>query len=76
MRGNPIDMQDSGEVPYDVPVADAVEQQRPADSVPDEEDALDDQGRGVPLESSASDWQEQQQTVDLDPEFEDFDHDR
>ncbi|ODQ95892.1 hypothetical protein [Mycolicibacterium holsaticum] len=66
-------MQDR-EVPYDVPVADAVEQQRPADSVPDDEDAPLGQDRSVPLESSASDWQEQQQTVDLDPDLERFDY--
>lgn len=67
-------MQDSEEVPYDVPVADAVDQQRPADPVPDDEDTADDQDRSVPLESSASDWQEQQQSVDLDPDREGFDY--
>jgi hypothetical protein len=48
-----------GGFPDDVPVADAVEQQQTtADSVPDE-----DPGRGVPLEATASDWQEQRDTV-------------
>ena len=44
-------MHDSEEIPDDVPVADAVEQQRPVDPVPDEEPAAhppDD----VPLEAA------------------------
>ena len=48
-------MQDSEELPDDVPVADAVEQQR------------------MPLEAAPPDWQEQLETVELDPEFEEFD---
>lgn len=67
-------MQDSEEVPWDVPVVDAVDQQRPAESTPDDEDALDDQDRSVPLEASVSDWQEQQQIADLDPDVEGFDY--
>ena len=59
-------MQDDGILPDDVPVADAVEQQRPAtDPVPDE--AVESPG-DPPLEATASDWQEQRETVDLDPE--------
>ena len=59
-------MQDDGILPDDVPVADAVEQQRPAtDPVPDE--AVESPG-DWPLEATASDWQEQRETVDLDPE--------
>jgi hypothetical protein len=59
-------MRDSdGLFPDDVPVADAVEQQQPtADSPPDDPES------GVPLEASASDWQEQQETVLIDPELE------
>jgi hypothetical protein len=59
-------MQDDGILPDDVPVADAVEQQRPAtDPLPDE--AVEPPG-DPPLEASASDWLGQQETVDLDPE--------
>ena len=55
-----------GVFPDDVPVADAVEQQQPtADSPPDEEPESD-----VPLEAAASDWQEQRETVLIDPELE------
>lgn len=55
-----------GLFPDDVPVADAVEQQQPtADSPPEE-----DRESGVPLEATASDWQEQQETVLIDPELE------
>ena len=57
-------MQDDGDLPDDVPVADAVEQQRPAtDPVPDGE-AVGPPG-DLPLEASASDWQEQRETVDI-----------
>jgi hypothetical protein len=60
-------MRDSdGVFPDDVPVADAVEQQQTTtDSVPDE-----DPGSGVPLEATASDWQEHRETVLIDPELE------
>jgi hypothetical protein len=52
-----------GGLPDDVPVADAVEQQQPtADYPPDQ----DPEG-GVPLEATASDWQEQRETVLIDP---------
>jgi hypothetical protein len=59
-------MRDSdGVLPDEVPVADAVEQQQPtADSPPD-----DDPESGVPLEATASDWQEQRETVLIDPEL-------
>jgi hypothetical protein len=67
-------MDDSdGAFPDDVPVADAVEQQRPTGESPsDDEDsatsrlAEDD----VPLEANVSDWQEQRESVRGDPEFE------
>jgi len=61
--------------PDDVPVADAVEQQRPtADSSPDEDyaPALQPDSE-MPLETTASDWQEQQESVLIDPEFEEPD---
>lgn len=70
-------MQDSEDVPDEVPVADAVEQQRPpTDSVPDEEEVADEATDDVPLETTPSDWQEQHQTVDPDPHLEGFDYDR
>jgi hypothetical protein len=61
-------MRDSdGVFPDDVPVADAVEPQQPTTaSRPDE-----DPESGVPLEATASDWQEQRETVLIDPELED-----
>ena len=64
-----------GRLPDDVPVADAVEQQRPtADSSPDEHHASSWQPESdVPLEATPADWQEQQETVVLDPEFEEPD---
>jgi hypothetical protein len=65
-------MQDSdGVFPDDVPLADAVEQQRPTGDPPSDEDdvpQLDDSD--VPLEATVSDWQEQRETVVIDPEFE------
>jgi hypothetical protein len=63
-----------GVFPDDVPVTDAVEQQRPtADFPPDPEDAVaarpeDD----LPLEASASDWQAQREEVLTDPEYDEF----
>ena len=61
-----------GRFPDDVPVADAVEQQRSTGESPsdDEDDGtsrlVEDE---VPLEATVSDWQEQQQPVIIDPEF-------
>lgn len=58
--------------PDEVPVADAVEQQRPAAEIPDLE-SLDPDERvpmadgGAPLESNESDWHEQHQIVE-DPD--------
>jgi hypothetical protein len=71
--GNPLSMHDSdGTFPDDVPVADAVEQQRPtAGSSSDEDDVLPGD---IPLEATPSDWQEQQESVLMDPEFEEPDH--
>jgi len=61
--------------PDDVPVADAVEQQRPtSDSTADDDNATSWQDESdVPLEAAASDWQEQRETVLIDPEFEEPD---
>jgi len=62
-------MDDSdGPFPDDVPVADAVEQQRPAADLPSD----DEEDTGVPLEAPPSDWQEQHEPVLIDPELEEF----
>jgi hypothetical protein len=61
-------VQDSEDFPDDVPVADAYEQQRtPVEPVLDEE-ASAEPPRDVPLEAPAADWQEQLETVELDPD--------
>ena len=64
-----------GALPDDVPVADAVEQQRPTEGASsDEDEEFSWQPEGdVPLEATASDWQEQQEPVLIDPEFEEPD---
>jgi len=70
--GIPTCMQDSDHLPDDVPVADAVEQQTPVDPIPDEETSAQPPEE-VPLEAAPADWQEQLETVDLDPEFDEAD---
>ena len=66
-------MRDTDELPDDVPVADAVEQQRTAsEPVPDEE-ASAEPPQDAPLEVAAADWQEQLETVELDPELDEID---
>ena len=68
-------MQESEDLPDDVPVADAVEQQRStADPVPDEE-APEEPADDVPLEATDADWQEQRERTDLDPALEEFGRD-
>ena len=68
-RGIPTGMHDCEELPDDVPVADAVEQHRtPVEPVIDEEDSAEPPGE-VPLEAAPADWQEQRETVELDPEL-------
>ena len=68
-------MQESEDLPDDVPVADAVEQQRStADPVPDE-DAPEEPADDVPLEATDADWQEQRERTDLDPALEEFGRD-
>lgn len=51
-----------------MPVADAVEQWHQAAEFPDDDGRAD----GVPLETSASDWQDSGETVPIDPEVEEF----
>jgi hypothetical protein len=66
-------MQDSEQLPDDVPVADAVEQQRtPVEPVPDEEASAEPPAE-PPLEATPADWQEQLKTVELDPELDELD---
>lgn len=61
-------MSESAGLPDDVPVADAVDQQRAArEPAPDEEVSAEVDG-DPPLEATPADWQEQLQTVDLDPD--------
>ena len=65
-------MQDSEAFPDDVPVADAVEQERaPVAEVPDEE-ATVEPSDDLPLEVAPADWQEQREIVDLDPELDEM----
>ncbi len=61
------------DVPDEVPVADAVEQQLPAVSPQaDDGDAVDDGDGEPPLEVGAADWQEQHEDV-IDPDQGEFD---
>lgn len=73
VRGIPIGMQDSDELPDDVPVADAVEQQRAASEPVVDEEASAEPPADAPLEAASADWQEQLETVELDPEYEETD---
>jgi hypothetical protein len=63
-------MQDSEQLPDDVPVADAVEQHRAAREPAIDEEASAQPPQDPPLEVAASDWQEQLETVEVDPEEE------
>jgi hypothetical protein len=62
-------MQDSEEMPDDVPVADAAEQRRTAREPAFDEEESAEAPDDAPLEATAADWQEQRETVDLDPDF-------
>jgi hypothetical protein len=62
-------MQDSEQLPDDVPVADAVEQHRPASEPLCDEEASAEPPQDAPLEVAAADWQEQLETVELDPDL-------
>lgn len=55
-----------GMFPDDVPLADAVEQQRPTRNSSSDDDTgwLDE--NDVPLEATVSDWQEQRETIESD----------
>ncbi|CQD13824.1 hypothetical protein BN1232_02816 [Mycobacterium lentiflavum] len=63
-------MQENGEFPDDVPIADAVEQQRTTgESSSDDDPAAWPDDTDVPLEATDFDWQEQRQMVVDDPDF-------
>lgn len=66
--GTPVGMSDSEGLPDDVPVADAVEQQRAASEPVLDEEAGADSEPNPPLEASPADWQEQLEAVEIDPE--------
>lgn len=61
-------MPDSRPLPDDVPVADAVEQERSSEPEPDD-DVAAGPSDNPPLEAEPADWQEQQETVDLADEY-------
>jgi hypothetical protein len=66
-------MQDSEDLPDDVPIADAVEQHRAASEPVVDEEAAAEPPADAPLEAPSADWQDQLETVELDPEYEDAD---
>jgi hypothetical protein len=66
-------MHDSEELPDDVPLADAVEQHRPPSEPVLDEEASAEPPDEAPLEAPPADWQEQLETVELDPEFDEVD---
>lgn len=55
------------DVPDEVPIADAVEQHRDTVEEAPENEAPEPAANGTPPGQSGSDWQEQAETVDLDP---------
>jgi hypothetical protein len=68
-------MASSENLPDEVPVADAVEQQQAAVDPPlDDEAALEVDEYEPPLEAASPDWQEQrEEAVVIDPELDEFD---
>lgn len=66
-------MQDIERLPDDVPIADAVEQQRERIEPAPDEEASADPPASAPLEATPEDWQEQLETVELDPDFDEID---
>jgi hypothetical protein len=61
-------MHDSEELPDDVPIADAADQQRVVNGPVPDEDAAVEPSSEPPLEASAADWQEQLETIEIDPD--------
>jgi hypothetical protein len=70
------DAMERHDVPEDVSIADAVEQNRDAVEHALDEDAPAPMTVDVPLEASPADWQEQNEIVDLDPYLEESDRER
>lgn len=61
-------MRDSEQLPDDVPADDAAEQLRPVrEANLDDEDSAETPTE-LPLEAAAADWQEQHETVEVDPD--------
>src|SRR4051794_6434484 len=67
--GYPVAMERQ-HVTEDVPIADAVEQNRDAIEHQLDEEAPETMTTDVPLEANPADWQEQTEMVDLDPYLE------
>ena len=67
-RGIPPVMHDSEELPDDVPIADAADQQRAVNGPEPDEDASVEPSSEPPLEASVADWQEQLETIEVDPD--------
>jgi hypothetical protein len=65
-------MPERDEFPDDVPVADAVEQQRTSVEPAPDEEASATAAVDAPLEATPADWHEQLETVELDPEYDEF----
>ena len=62
-----------GDFPDEVPIADAIDQRRPASESPAEDNPTSWQDEDdMPLEAAASDWREQRETVAIDPELEEI----
>jgi hypothetical protein len=66
-------MSDSDELPDDVPIADAVEQHRTVSEPAVDEEVVSKPAQDPPLEATPADWQEQLETVELDPEADELD---
>ena len=66
-------MQDSEELPDDVPVADAVEQHRTLVEPVLDQEASAEPPDALPLEAPPADWQQQLATVELDQELDELD---
>jgi len=61
-------MSDREELADDVPAADAAEQHRPVSDAGLDEEASAQPPTEPPLEVAAADWQEQLETVEIDPD--------
>ncbi|WP_099038841.1 hypothetical protein [Mycobacterium neglectum] len=61
-------MRDSEELPPDVPVDDAADQRRAVIEQDLDEESSTEPSTEPPLEAPAADWQEQLETVEIDPD--------